>query len=301
MKHSNPSVESQIRLFTDDFNLARIPLTEIDVARSLDSQNRRATKLDQDNVERIMLAVDQGVRVPPIVVNDEVGKYVVIDGNHRLDAFRLNDKQDVWAYIVKVDADTFTQMCLYFNVANGKSLAPAEIMEHALTSVALGMQATVAAKLFGIPSETLSKKRRAIEGRAKAVDAGIKGAAKIPDAVAEVINRIEDAHVKVLGKTLTESSASDVRAAANAISAAPSAERDVVAIKQAGWLENVRQEKAKPKSRKATALTQVQARRAVRQLVVGIRENRALLNDRDLVNALSDLWKVVSDDEEQAA
>ena len=289
MSKLNASIESLIRQFTDDLTFAEVDVQSISEVKSHRNQNRGALTLDEDNVERMMLAAESGIALPPVVVNKNGAEYVVIDGNHRAKVARQLDRPTIAAYVVAVDDDTYKQMCFYFNVANGKSLTPVEIMHHAIAAVENGMQLTVAARMYGIHPNTLGTKRQANEGRRKARESGIVGADKISDTAAAVVARFEVEHIKALGQIVAKSTTVDLRAAHLAITNTPSAQRDTAAIKQAGWLESVYQGRRDPKARKIGAMTQIQLKTSLRKIVVAVRENRALVNDRDVRILIADL------------
>jgi hypothetical protein len=289
MSKLNASVESLIRQFTDDLTFAEVDVQSISEVKSHRNQNRGALTLDEDNVDRMKLAAESGIALPPVVVNKNGAEYVVIDGNHRAKVARLLDRPTITAYVVAVDDDTYKQMCYYFNVANGKSLTPAEIMHHAIAAVENGMQITVAARLYGIVPGTLSTKRLANEGRRKARESGIKGADKISDTAAATVCRFEPEHIKALGQIVAQSTTADLRTAHSVITSTPSSQRETAAIKQAGWLESVYQNRRAPKARKRGVMTQSQLKTSLRKIVVAVRENRALVNDRDVRVLIADL------------
>lgn len=291
MTHKSHEVESKIRLFTDDWELRSARMNEIDVPRSRHAQNRRTEKLDDEHAFRIAESADAGVEFPPIVANQVGDSLWIIDGNHRHAASELLGRDTIPAYVVKVDHDTYTQMCLWFNATNGKPLSDADRVQNALAQIHLGMPATTASKLWGIRPERLQVLRREREGREKVAMAGIK-APKLSAAAAEIANRLEVDHIKRLGAELPQATAKDLEDAVRAINAAPAAERDTEALRQSVVLEQRRQTRAAPKAKQKGAMTSAQARTRLKEVLIAVRANRALLNDQALVRLISELAEV---------
>lgn len=284
------AVESQIRLFTDTFtHVEDLPLASINTKQSRLSQNRRTEKLDDEHAFRIAEAMDLGVEPPPIIVN-KVGanEYRVVDGNHRVEGYRLNDRETIRAYVLEVDGDTYRQMCLSANAYNGKPLTDADRMANALVQVNNGLPATTASKVWGIRPDRLQVARREQEGIQKLSDAGVRS--NVSPKVAVAMNRLEVDQIRRLAPELRDVTAVDAENAVRAILAAPAAERDTEAIRQAGVLADRRATRQAPKTKAKAAATTASVRRLLRDALVAVQTNHAHLNDtavRDLVAELA--------------
>lgn len=292
--HRNRVIESQIRLFTDDWDLRTIAMSDIDEAASRNAQNRRGEKLDEDHAFRIAEAMDLGVEHPPLIVNQVGDRYWIIDGNHRHAGSQLLGRDHLDAYVVRVDADTYTQMCLSGNAFNGKPLTDADRVANAIAQIERGMSSTTASKLWGIDSKRLQFLNREREGRRKFADAGVqlpKGV-RLQQGHAEILNRLEVDHIRHLGAEAVRANKADLETAVRCINAAPSADRGVEARKQSIVLETKRQQKALPKAR---VMTNGQARRHVKEVLLAVRTNRAMTNDATLVALVTELAEVIRD------
>jgi len=288
----NKAVESQIRLFTDAFEMRRIPLAHIDTNGSLPKgQNRRTMLLDDEHVFGMVEAASIGVEFPPLIVNEvQPDCYVIIDGNHRRAASEKLGRTAIAAYVVKVDPNTFHLMCLSANAWIGKPLPHEAAVDNALAQIELGLPATTVSKLWGIPADRLQFLRRQQEGRRKVAEAGLK-VAQLSGAAAELANRLELEHITKLGAELTQATSKDLEEAVRIINAAPAASRNAEARRQSAVLERKRQARTAPKSRQKGALSAEQARTRIKEVLIAVRSNRALLDDDVLVQLVDDLWE----------
>jgi uncharacterized ParB-like nuclease family protein len=297
MSKLNASVESQVRQWTDDFKAKEIDIASINVDESQNNNNRGAGKLDEDNCKNMSLAIDRGVVLPPIVVNKtQSGRHVVIDGNHRVHAKTLADKQTIEAFIVEVNPDIFLQMCLWFNTTNGQPLTHSQRVDHALTAVRNGMELTQAERMYGIKADHLGKKRKAQEGRRKAASAGLNAAAKITsEGLLAQMSRLEVEHIRSIGAVIADVNINELAAAVNAINNAPAAERGDEAIRQSGRLEQQVKSKHTPKTRIGKTMTMEQVRTSLRRSLTALGANSVLLNDPTISSLIDELAKLGGD------
>ncbi len=87
-RNRNPQTEQFLRSRHVKFDLiTKVSIANIDVEGSLRNQARLGTPLNDENVRKIREALRTGVRTPPILVKKKAdGKYLVLDGNHRVAA-----------------------------------------------------------------------------------------------------------------------------------------------------------------------------------------------------------------------
>lgn len=298
--HRNDTVESQIRLYTDNFRgPVEIDIDTIELKQSHKHQNR-PTKVNDENVLRMALSTELGVQLPPIIVNKVGSRKHIVDGVHRVEERKLSDKKTIWAYETEVDADTYAQMCLGANAGNGLPLTDHQRMVNALAQIELGLPATTAGKVWGIDPERLRQARRADEGRKKIAEAGLttKG---IRDGAAEVINRLEVDQIKSLGKSLEGATIKEVSDSVQAIIAAPAADRATEAVRQSIVLDTKRAERNKPKTRRQSALSGAQLRHRAKEILAAVRANHAHANDDELARLVDEIAKALADARRQAA
>lgn len=291
----NEAVESQIRLFTDSFQLLDIPVCDIDKEASLRNQNRAVTTLDEANLHRMTEARKCGIAMPPIILNKAGNKYLVIDGNHRLET---EPSPTIRACVVQVDDTTYRQMCKSANAWNGAALKDQDRLQNAMSQVDEGLKISVVAGIWGLDAGLLSEELRRRDGKRKAKAAGIT---VTNNEVAVQINRLELSQIKDLGPSLSVAAGPEVKQAVKAILDAPAERRAAVALKQAGVLEQKQIDKKKPKTRAKQSMSVTQARVLAKKLLDGINRNRSLLNDSELSTMLTRLMEVSSEPQDQAA
>ena len=66
-----------------------------------------------------------GAKFSPIVVNQYAGKYYLIDGRHRMDAYKKNKVKSVKCEVLKLRSiETMFQESIRRNISNGRALSP---------------------------------------------------------------------------------------------------------------------------------------------------------------------------------
>jgi ParB-like chromosome segregation protein Spo0J len=126
-------------------------LSQINRELSLRNQARLATPLSEETVDGYAQAMENGDQFPPIVVYQRgAGKYVVIDGNHRVEAAHRTDTP-LGAYVVEKPTDE--QIAVLTYEANARSGLPVSVedkIQQAVHLVELGASRPEAARLLGI-------------------------------------------------------------------------------------------------------------------------------------------------------
>lgn len=155
-----------------------ISLDNIDIAKSLRNQARIDEAIVPELVESYSAHMKAGYEFPAIVLwRPGKGKYIIIDGNQRVQAKLKCNHKHTDAYIVLstdkkvIDRITWT----INNRVNGRRLTQEECMLHALSYVEqYGMTATEASKEWGVNFTTLSNKIRAEETKKELLAGNVK-------------------------------------------------------------------------------------------------------------------------------
>lgn len=165
-------VERWIESHGGSFELKDLPLSAIDRQKSARNQAR----FKPINDETILLygaAMEQGDEFPPIVVYAEKDTYVVIDGNHRVEAASLTDAPRIWAYVVHDPSEAMVRILTYeANTKHGLPTTMAERLKQAVFLVEMGATHKDAAQALHVPmgrlknvmSQARAEKRLAVAG-----------------------------------------------------------------------------------------------------------------------------------------
>lgn len=302
MKNRDATTEQWIETWQQPFQAERIDIAAIDFTKSQAVQNRSAVKLDDEHCLQIMEWLDDRTHVvSPIVVNLAGAKYHIIDGNHRAWASKEMGRGQIDAYVLQVDQDTFEGMVLAANARNAKGLTYRERIELAIQSQRRFGTAAAAAQ-FLLKPDALQQEMRVQEGRHKVEEAlNVK-----PDGWAksklEALNRLDVDQIKAIGSdVLAPATVSDTQQTVNNILAMPAAQQHDQAVRESGRLEQVQQEKKRPRVAAKRRMTTNKARTSVLDVATFLRANPAALNDRELMEALKSLWEVVKSGQAQHA
>lgn len=152
-----------------------VPVAEIDIAKSLDNQARLADPLNEERVQQYAEAMENGSIFPPIICWRDGKQLVIIDGNHRLAAWMLNDWAAVPVWVVNTkDLDTITQLTFEANAHHPAPNSSEERMQHALHMVRLGVPQVEAAARMQVKNTELNSAWRKAEADRRATTLGIK-------------------------------------------------------------------------------------------------------------------------------
>lgn len=146
-----------------------VPVENFDMRRSLHNQ-ARFQALDDTVVERYTTDMSRGDRFPAVVASDGK-KFVIIDGNHRLQA---HDRRQlaVPTYVVSGDSDVLTAMTFEANVKHGMPSNEDERIQHAVWMLDHGATIESAAQAVGLAMSKVSRgwDRTRAERRARRLD-----------------------------------------------------------------------------------------------------------------------------------
>lgn len=146
-----------------------VPVENFDMRKSLANQ-ARFTPLDDSVVDRYVNDMSRGDVFPPVVASDGK-KYVIVDGNHRLQAHdRRQTKLPV--YVVSADPQLITAMTFEANVKHGLPTSEDERAQHAVWLLDHGATIDSAASAVGLSTYKVGKSwdRTRAERRARRLD-----------------------------------------------------------------------------------------------------------------------------------
>ncbi len=288
----DPTVESIVRSYTDDFTEEVIAVDDIR-ATPHENQNRGGSKLLPDNVEQMFFAHMQGIKLPPVVLRRTgKGHLYVIDGNHRVAMYREHGIERVQAYVCTLDDHTFALWVKRANIHNGRDVGDDRTRERMAADevMQLGIPVSKAAAVWAVSENRLGSEVRRRRGRAKMYTAGISNVirAKVTQGVTEQLQDMEPEHIKALTPVLATATADEIKMAKRIINQAPSRDRDAAATAALAEVE------ASVKARKGPAnsedpYTAQKAKRALGTVINGIKSNRALIDDAATLRKVEEL------------
>lgn len=281
MVHPNTSTVVEQRLADYDVTpaIATVNLSDIDTTKSMHRQNRDFGRLDDDNVLQMAVALEiDPDRVLPRVVLARLanGRLVIVDGNHRVAAYKMTGRTTIDAYVIEgAAASVVESLTLEANTANGRPLLPDERLSLALAWADLNDDLRLAASRFGYRYDWLQMKRRVRAGQDKARRAaGVRVA--LPDTKAEALNRLDEDQIRVIGRALIESSESrEIRASVANILAVPAAEQANQVQQEVGRLAQMQKAKRTPAGKARAKAAPLTTKTAVAQLTRMLREVQA--------------------------
>lgn len=149
----NEATEAWLKSHGATYDFKTINLDQVDKVASHRNQARVSGPINDETVILYGAAIEQGDQFPPIVVNQRRdGKYVVIDGNHRVAAYDLNNVTKTEGYVVSDISET-QRLVLTFeaNTKHGLATGLQERLRQAVNLVEMGSSMIEAAKNLGLP------------------------------------------------------------------------------------------------------------------------------------------------------
>lgn len=134
-----------------------VPLSKVDKAASLNNQ-ARFRPLNPDHVIELAMAAEEGQLPAMIAYYDRQGMLVLIDGNHRLEAYLslANTRQSDFYVVETTHPSVIGRLGRIINTINGDPLSREERLHHALHMVHVdNMTVVSAAKLMKLPKSTV--------------------------------------------------------------------------------------------------------------------------------------------------
>jgi hypothetical protein len=148
------------------YTFATIPMDQFDVDKSLRNQ-ARFNPINPTTVENYTAAMGRGEVFPPVVARKSGARYVIIDGNHRLQAF-IQNSLDVPTLIVEASAETMIVMTYEMNTKHGLPTTEEERLAQAVWLINEGASQRAAAQVVGVsePAVKTAWDRHRVEARA---------------------------------------------------------------------------------------------------------------------------------------
>lgn len=146
---------------------------QFDAEKSLRNQARIGSPLNEATVATYREAVENDELFPPLLVEKQGDKYVVLDGNHRLRA-HAQAGASVDIYICEGTRQQLAMLMFLANAKHGLPSSPEDRLHHALYIVDNGITQADACRLLGVPRKDLTKAIAKQNASRRADDAGIR-------------------------------------------------------------------------------------------------------------------------------
>lgn len=168
--------------------VSSVRLDRFDKSKSLGNQARILKAITLEKVRRFRDALLAGQDFPAVIAYRDGDKYVIIDGNHRLEAFELAGRLHIDVYVVDTkDADERLLLTFMMNGLNGDPNTEEETDYHAIVLFRRGFTAKDIAAKFGISRRRVEDAIVEDDGHSRAVKLGVKSPwAKFPSREARV-------------------------------------------------------------------------------------------------------------------
>jgi uncharacterized ParB-like nuclease family protein len=152
----------------------------------------RPEALVEDVPESYATAIAHGDQLPALVVYNKNGKYIIIDGNHRLSAAKKRKADRVMAYVVSPETTSETIMLLTMsaNARNGQAVSKSWKLQQSVTLLAHGYNEDSISKALSVPVSSIQTFRRAQTVDARAARMRITGWTDLPAQTREAIGRL---------------------------------------------------------------------------------------------------------------
>lgn len=180
MPPKNEAVEKQLADKGVSYTLDEIPIEMFDEERSRNNQARIASPLVPSVVETYVAAMNRGDEFPPLLSYlAKSGKYIVIDGNHRLSAAKAAKVEKLWSYVVDptTPSEMITMLTYEANTKHGLPTSEQERARHAVYLIEnAGESIKHAAARMNLSTEFLSRHYNKIRADNRAGENGIPDA-----------------------------------------------------------------------------------------------------------------------------
>jgi len=176
-------VEEWLESFSVDWDYKpAFAMSKIDLKESVRNQARLDNPLDEDRVELIAEGIENGDKIPPVVGYLKNNKLILIDGNHRVNAWELCGSKTVPVYVVKeANVEVLTEMTYQANAKHPTPNTQEERIQHAIFMVQQGRSQIDAAGTMNVKVLELQRAwaKTEVERRALAVGVSIREWSKV--------------------------------------------------------------------------------------------------------------------------
>lgn len=154
----DPRLEAMLteRQYSWDY-APRMHVSEIDEQASLRNQVRLGQVLDKDTIDRYISDLKDGADFPGVMVNLQPnGKFWILDGNHRFQAFKRAGRKIIPAYIITAaNAQALMMLAFEANTRHGLPADQATRIAHGLWLLDHDFTLPQAAKKMGLKESAL--------------------------------------------------------------------------------------------------------------------------------------------------
>jgi uncharacterized ParB-like nuclease family protein len=170
-----PATEKWLQGHGLDFAMKEVHLTEIDRDASHRNQARVGAPVNDDTVILYATAMEKGDEFPAAVLYQRKdGKYIVIDGNHRIAAADLKGAKSYPGYVIENPSDVQVRMLTYeANTKHGLPTSLDERVQQAVHLVNLGSKPEEAARMLGVPASRLGSALRVTKADQRAAELNV--------------------------------------------------------------------------------------------------------------------------------
>jgi hypothetical protein len=161
-----------------------IPIEDFDQKTSLTNQVRLLQPLIPDVVARYQNILAEGGSLPPILAHQTKKGLVIDDGNHRLEAHRLED-MTIDGYIIEAPPKILTRVAFAANAGHGVPTSSGDRIHQAIYLLETGFTEDEVRAWLGVSAGELSRarQRRKADLRAKEVHLDPEVWSALPDPV----------------------------------------------------------------------------------------------------------------------
>ncbi len=159
---NSPATEKWLQSHGMDFTLREVHIDQIDREASHRNQARVGAPVNDDTVLLYATAMEKGDEFPAgVMYQRRDGKYIVVDGNHRIAAADLRGLKSYPAYVIDNPSDVQVRMLTYeANTKHGLPTSLDERVQQARHLVNLGSKPDEAARMLGVPASRLQNALR---------------------------------------------------------------------------------------------------------------------------------------------
>lgn len=159
---------------------AAVLLDSVVIEKAAEENIRLGAPLNQEIVMKYGIDLENGADFPAIVLykiarGKNQGHLGLINGRHRLEAFRLAGKKQIDAYVIRTDDELVIEtLQRTANMIEGLPLAEEERLEHALRLVQLDYSMIDAARLMSVKIGQVRDRKAYQEAMGKLRQAGVQ-------------------------------------------------------------------------------------------------------------------------------
>lgn len=160
-------------------------------------------QMDWLTAYRYAEAMQAGAAFPPLVVGKRLGAFVLLDGRHRLEAYRRNKIGRIPCILSRVKPEDFLLEAIRLNAANGRPLTIQERIQSSARLKAAGFSMGQIAKALFMPITSLTRLTADRVVTAPRVKGGLALVRKAPVPASDGLTRNEDQKTLAAGSVLS--------------------------------------------------------------------------------------------------